>query len=337
MKIFSWNVNGIRAVEKKGALADFLARKNPDIVCFQEIKIDAEQIAKENFDEKYPEYLKFWSHAERKGYAGTAIWSKVAPKTVLTNFPEAILAKYNLHDNFGDAASEGRICAAEFDDFWLLTVYTPNTKNDLGRLKLRQEWDAAFLELAKGLEQGEFSAPKPVFFCGDLNVAHQEIDLTNPKANRGKHGFTDEERAGFSNFLSANFHDIFREQHPDEPELYTWWSHFAKSRERNVGWRIDYFLISGNGAENDKMFASSSHKAHSAKISDGNFVGSEREAQHGGIFTQKIHAEIHPEILGSDHCPVSIELISSEKTEVKNVWLLAGSIWKIAFSRNWME
>ena len=309
MKIFSWNVNGIRAVEKKGTLADFLARKNPDIVCFQEIKIDAEQIAKENFDEQYPEYLKFWSHAERKGYAGTAIWSKIAPKTVLTNFPEAILAKYNLGDNFGDATSEGRICAAEFDDFWLLTVYTPNTKNDLGRLKLRQDWDAAFLELAKGLEQGEFSAPKPVFFCGDLNVAHQEIDLANPKANRGKHGFTDEERAGFSNFLSANFRDIFREQHPNESELYTWWSHFAKSRERNIGWRIDYFLVSGN----DEMFAFSSGISVAQRSE-----AHEQKAEHE-VARIKIHAEIHPEILGSDHCPVSIEFVSNEKTEAKNV------------------
>ncbi|MDO4871893.1 MAG: exodeoxyribonuclease III [bacterium] len=292
MKIFSWNVNGIRAVEKKGLLAEFFAQKNPDIVCFQEIKIDASQISKERFEEKYPEYFKFYSHAERKGYAGTAIWSKIKPQIVLKNFTKNLREKYQLTDQFGDASTEGRICAAFFGDFWLLTVYTPNTKNDLSRLALREKWDAAFLDFAKGLEKGEFSkndfeeseifenqpafekanfAQAPVFFCGDLNVAHQEIDLANPKANRGKHGFTDEERAGFSKFLAFEFEDIFRNQHPNQPELYTWWSHFAKSRERNVGWRIDYFLLSKN-AQN-----------------------------------AKIEAKIHPEIMGSDHCPVSIE------------------------------
>ena len=145
MKIFSWNVNGIRAVEKKGNLAEFLSVKNPDIACFQEIKIDEMQISKENFDEKYPEYFKFYSHAERKGYAGTAIWSKQKPQAILRNFPKKILENFELRDNFGDATTEGRICAAKFNNFWLITVYTPNTKNDLGRLKLRENWDAAFL------------------------------------------------------------------------------------------------------------------------------------------------------------------------------------------------
>ena len=291
MKIFSWNVNGIRAVEKKGNLAEFLSVKNPDIACFQEIKIDETQISKENFDEKYPEYFKFYSHAERKGYAGTAIWSKQKPQAILRNFPQQILDKFNLADSFGDSSTEGRICAARFTDFWLITVYTPNTKNDLGRLKLRENWDAAFLAFVKGLELGEFSCEdfsnnidifendpseiflsKPVIFCGDLNVAHEEIDLSNPKSNRGKHGFTDEERQGFSNFISADLVDIFRIQNPEKAEIYTWWSHFAKSRERNVGWRIDYFVVSKE------------------------------------LNSQNNRAEIHNKILGSDHCPISLEL-----------------------------
>lgn len=263
MKIFSWNINGIRAVERKGALADFLSSQNPDIVCFQETKIDAGQLSKEKFEENYPEYRKFWSHAERKGYSGTAIWSKIKPKQTLHNFSPEILKKYDLSDKFGDASTEGRICAVEFDDFWLVTVYTPNAKNGLERLDLRQKWDAAFLEFIKSFE-------KPVFFCGDLNVAHEEIDLARPKQNRNTHGFTDQERAGFSNFIANGFVDIFRIQHPNEPNFYTWWSYFGKARERNVGWRIDYFLTNSN--ENPK-----------------------------------IDAKIHPEIMGSDHCPVSIE------------------------------
>ena len=292
MKIFSWNINGIRAVEKKGNLAKFLSVKNPDIACFQEIKIDETQILKENFDEKYPEYFKFYSHAERKGYAGTAIWSKQKPQAILRNFPQQILNKFNLADSFGDSSTEGRICAARFIDFWLITVYTPNTKNDLGRLMLRENWDAAFLEFSKGLEDGKFSKedfaenleiieenpqdifkPNSVIFCGDLNVAHEEIDLSNPKSNRGKHGFTYEERQGFSNFISADLVDIFRNQNPERAGIYTWWSHFAKSRERNVGWRIDYFVVSK------------------------------------GLNSQKNKAEIHNEILGSDHCPISLEVM----------------------------
>ena len=284
MKIFSWNVNGIRAVEKKGSLGDFLAKENPDIVCFQETKIQAEQVSSEKFDEKYPEYSKFWSFAERKGYAGTSIWTKIQPEIVVRNFPREILANYNLSDKFGDATKEGRICAAFFGDFWLLTVYTPNAKGGLERLELRQKWDAAFLDFAKKLEQGglknqdfedenstEIFPPAPVFFCGDLNVAHEEIDLARPKQNRGEHGFTDEERAGFSNFVRAGFVDILRAQNPETGKLYTWWSYYGKSRERNVGWRIDYFLTSGE------------KNPH------------------------QVRAKIHPRILGSDHCPVSIE------------------------------
>ncbi len=267
MNIYSWNVNGLRAVENKGALKHFLDQENPDIVCFQEIKIQADQLPPQNLDEKYPDYLKFYSFADRKGYSGTAIWSKVQPIQVLHNFSDEILTEFDLSDAFGDASTEGRICAAEFDDFWLITVYTPNSKGDLGRLKLRQNWDRAFLKFVKKLE-----SQKPVVFCGDLNVAHEEIDLANPKQNRGKHGFTDEERFGFDEFLNASLNDVFRAQHPNEPELYTWWSHYAKSRERNVGWRIDYFITSSS------------------------------------IASKNPKAKIYPQIMGSDHCPISLEI-----------------------------
>jgi exodeoxyribonuclease-3 len=267
MKIFSWNINGLRAVESRGSLEDFLDEKQPDIACFQETKIQASQVKTLKLDEKYPEYKKFYSFAERKGYSGTAIWSKIEPIQVLHNLPDEIRTKFDLADSFGDTSTEGRICAAEFSDFWLVTVYTPNSKGDLGRLVIRQNWDKAFLELIKQLER-----QKPVAFCGDMNVAHQEIDLKNPKANRGKHGFTDEERFGFGEFLNNNFVDIYRTQNPETTDIYTWWSHFAKSRERNVGWRIDYFVLSE------------------------------------GFPRKNVEAKIYPEILGSDHCPVSIEI-----------------------------
>ena len=156
MNIYSWNVNGLRAVENKGALKHLLDQENPDIVCFQEIKIQADQLPPQNLDEKYPDYLKFYSFADRKGYSGTAIWSKVQPIQVLHNFSDEILTEFDLSDAFGDASTEGRICAAEFDDFWLITVYTPNSKGDLGRLKLRQNWDRAFLKFVKKLESGFF-------------------------------------------------------------------------------------------------------------------------------------------------------------------------------------
>lgn len=289
MKIYSWNINGLRAVEKKGKLENFLQVENPDIACFQEIKIDGVQIKKENFDDKYPQYFKYYSHAERKGYAGTAIWSLTKPNAIITNFPDKIISSGELTDDFGDAASEGRICGADFGAFWLVCVYTPNTKNDLGRLPLRERWDKCFLDLVSGLEQGKFSAAefgenvtlisenndifnsKPVLFCGDLNVAHEEIDLANPKQNVGKHGFTNEEREGFSEFIKRGFIDTFRSENPEAREKYTWWSHFAKSRERNVGWRIDYFMASKKPK-----------------------------------FTF-INPKIHSEIMGSDHCPISVE------------------------------
>lgn len=299
MKIFSWNVNGLRSVEKKGALREFFEKENPDIVCFQETKIQAEQALKENFSENYADFEQFWSFAERKGYSGTAIWSKIKPLRVLHNLPEEFLKDDLLHDNYGDATREGRICAAEFEQFWLVTVYTPNAKNKLERMDLRQKWDAEFLKFATKLEQGavsnsDFSSEnieilaenlsedfgkKPVIFCGDLNVAHQEIDLARPKQNRRSAGFTDEERAGISNILNTNFVDTFRNFYPERAKIYTWWSNFGKARERNVGWRIDYFVASTQFFKNQK-----------------------------GQNLQIIDAGIHDDIFGSDHCPVSIEV-----------------------------
>lgn len=275
MKIFSWNVNGIRAVEKKGALKDFLTNENPDIFCMQETKIQSDQCLAEKFDEKYPEYRKYYSFAQRKGYSGTAIWLKNEVEVLqsLHNFSDEILSEIDLYDKYGNAANEGRICAVELKDFWILTVYTPNSKGDLSRIPLRENWDKAFLKFALELQNGKHSAPKPVIFCGDLNVAHTEIDLANPKQNKGKHGFTLQERGGFDNFLENDFLDILRQQNPGTEKLFTWWSYYAKSRERNVGWRIDYFLISKSLEKLAKK------------------------------------AEIYPQIMGSDHCPTSLEII----------------------------
>ena len=298
MKIFSWNVNGIRAVEKKGAFGDFFEKCQPDIACFQETKIDEIQLSKEKFEEKYPDYHKIWSFAERKGYSGTAIWSRVKPLRAIFNFDKNTLESANLTDTYGDATREGRICAAEFADFWLLTVYTPNAKNQLERLDLRQKWDRVFLDFIKKLESGALSNAdfgdggvsifdqnlsdnfdkKPVIFCGDLNVAHQEIDLARPKQNRRSAGFTDEERAGISTIISNDFIDTFRKFYPDATDKYTWWSYLGGARKRNVGWRIDYFLASKNASN---------------------------------MITE---AEIHDDIMGSDHCPVSILISNGEES-----------------------
>lgn len=252
----------------KGAFQDFLAKHNPDILCLQETKANRDQ-----FEIDLPGYKEYWCSAERKGYSGTAIFSKVKPIQVINNFPDDIAEKHSLNtDKYGDKEgkpnAEGRIMAAEFDTFWVLTSYTPNSKGDLSRLELRHKhWDPAFLEYAKRLEK-----TKPVLFCGDLNVAHQEIDLANPGPNIGKHGFTDEEREGFENLLQAGFIDTFRTLHPDEKNAYSWWTHWANARARNVGWRIDYWLAS---------------KSLASKIKE---------------------ASIHADVMGSDHCPVSIEL-----------------------------
>lgn len=264
MKLYSWNVNGIRAVISKGAFQSFIAEHQPDILCLQETKAKQGQA-----EIDLPDYEEFWNSADKPGYSGTAIFSKVKPLTVINGFADAIAEKYDLAgDTYGDPTREGRVISAEFDNFWVVTVYTPNAKGDNSRLSLRHEkWDPAFLEHVTELEKS-----KPVLFCGDLNVAHQEIDLANPKPNVGKHGFTFEEREGFQNFLDAGFVDTFRAANPDKAAAYTWWTHWANARARNVGWRIDYWLVS---------------QAIAADIRN---------------------PQIHPEVMGSDHCPVSIEI-----------------------------
>ncbi|MDN5274297.1 MAG: exoA [Candidatus Saccharibacteria bacterium] len=263
MKLYSWNVNGIRAVDKKGALAEFINKENPDIVCFQETKAHEDQL-----DLEFPEYEKFWNSATKKGYSGTAIWSKVPPLTALYGLPDELVTKYKLDsDKYGDPSNEGRVLALEFEKFYLITVYTPNSKGDLTRLELRhKQWDPAFLEYARS-----YAEKKPVFFCGDLNVAHAEIDLANPKPNVGKHGFTFEEREGFDAMLKNGFYDTFR-LFNTEGGNYTWWTHWANARERNIGWRIDYFLASEKAKPMVKA------------------------------------AEIHAKVMGSDHCPISITI-----------------------------
>jgi exodeoxyribonuclease-3 len=263
MRLVSWNVNGIRAVSKKGLFTPFVAELMPDVICLQETKADQSQS-----DVEVPGYVEHWNSAEKKGYSGTAIFSKTEPLTVVSGLPQESSDQFGvIGDTFGDPRNEGRVLTAEFPDFYLVTVYTPNAKNDLERLSLRHtQWDPAFLHYVKHLEE-----TKPVIFCGDLNVAHTPDDLANPKPNVGKKGFTIEEREGFQNFLDAGFVDTFRLFHEGNG-YYTWWSHFANSRARNVGWRIDYFLVSQS------------------------LVG------------RVAAADIHPGILGSDHCPISLTL-----------------------------
>lgn len=262
IKIYSWNVNGIRAVIRKDTFVPFVKQHQPDILCLQETKAQEGQA---EIDLK--EYQEYWNSAERKGYSGTAIFSKLKPISVVRGLPTQIARNYQLTDEYGDAEVEGRIIAAEYERFYVVTVYTPNAKDDLSRVPLRhQHWDPAFLVYCKQLEQR-----KPVVFCGDLNVAHTEDDLARPKPNIGKQGFTDEERAGFQAFIDAGFVDTFRIFEQGNGH-YTWWSHFAGARARNVGWRIDYVLVSQ------------------------------------ALKTQVKAADIHSDVLGSDHCPVSIEL-----------------------------
>lgn len=263
MKIYSWNVNGIRSVIRKGTFQQFVAEHRPDILCLQETKAQRGQIEIE-----LPDYHEYWHSAEKKGYSGTAIFTRQKPLVTVNGFPDDFAERYNFADELQrDADSEGRVITAEYPDFYVVTVYTPNAKEDLSRLALRAEhWDPAFLAYCQQLEQR-----KPVVFCGDLNVAHTENDLANPRPNRGKKGFTDEERAGFQQFIDAGFVDtlrMFREGNGH----YTWWSHFARSRERNVGWRIDYVLVSSTLRERVKA------------------------------------ADIHADVMGSDHCPVSVTL-----------------------------
>lgn len=249
MKLISWNVNGLRAVLRKNFL-EYLADEQPDVLCLQETKCTPDDV-----EQLWPAgYTTYWNSADKKGYSGTAIFSKARPGQITTGIGVAA------HDR------EGRVLTAEFPDFFLVNVYVPNSKRGLERLPYRQEWDAAFLNYLKKLERA-----KPVIFCGDLNVAHEEVDLANPKANVRNHGFTVEERAGFTAFVRSGYLDTFREFEPGGGH-YTWWSPLSGARSRNVGWRIDYFLLSA------------------------------------ALRPRLKSAFIRPSITGSDHCPVGIEL-----------------------------
>lgn len=263
MKIYSWNVNGIRAVVRKGTFQSFMAAHQPDILCLQETK--AEQGQAEIDLSGYEEY---WNSSQaKKGYSGTAIFTRIKPIAIINDIPEDIAVQAGLEaDKYGSANHEGRVIAAEFDNFYVVTAYTPNAKDDLTRIPLRQKWDAAMTAYCAQLQ-----TLKPVVYCGDMNVAHTEMDLANPKPNVGKKGFTSEERGGFDNWLAAGFVDAFR-LFKQGNGFYTWWSHFANARARNVGWRIDYFLVSDT-------------------------LKSKVQA-----------ADIHPDVLGSDHCPISLTL-----------------------------
>lgn len=263
MKIYCWNVNGIRAVIKKGEFQKFIKEHDPDILCLNETKAEQGQA-----EIDLPQYEEYWNSSKaKKGYSGTAIFTKIKPIAVINDIPAEFVEQGGLvHDNYGHSNDEGRVIAAEFKDFYVVTAYTPNAKDDLTRIPLRQQWDRALMLYCADLQK-----KKPVIYCGDMNVAHTEDDLANPKPNIGKKGFTAEEREGFDNWLKAGFVDTFR-MFTQGNGYYTWWSHFAKSRERNVGWRIDYFLVSES------------------------------------LKSKVVKAEIHPEQMGSDHCPVSIEL-----------------------------
>jgi len=261
MKIYSWNVNGIRAVLKKGDLQRFLEAHDPDILCLQETKAQKEQV-----EIDLPQYDEYWHSAERKGYSGTAIFTKHAPLEIIEGIPDDIASKYALSDSYGDTTKEGRVVTLEFEHFYLSTVYTPNAKDDLSRIPMREAWDPAYIEFIKQLE-----TEKPVIFCGDLNVAHAPDDLARPKENEGKKGFTNEERSGIDSILKAGYVDSFRHFTKGNGH-YTWWSAWGGARDRNVGWRIDYFMVSQ------------------------------------ALMTAVKHARIHADVMGSDHCPVSIDI-----------------------------
>lgn len=247
MKFISWNVNGIRAALKKGFL-DFFLDSDADFFCIQETKCQAGQVELE-----LPGYEQYWNYAEKKGYSGTAIFTKHTPLSV----------KYGVGEE--EAEQEGRIITLEYEHFYIVNVYTPNAQRDLARLPFRLQWEE---KLALYLKQLDIC--KPVIYCGDLNVAHEDIDLKNAKSNKGNSGVTIEERAAMTNLLAAGFVDTFRTLHPERVDAYTWWSYMAKVRERNIGWRIDYFIVSQR------------------------------------LMPQVEQAEIYPQIMGSDHCPVML-------------------------------
>jgi exodeoxyribonuclease-3 len=235
MKLISWNVNGIRAIHRKGTLAELMKQEKPAIVCLQETKAEQHQS-----EVDLPDYEEYWNSSKgRKGYSGVAIFSKEVPISVRFDFPTSLVKRYHLQDGYGDLKSEGRVIVAEYKDFFVVNCYTPNAKPDLSRLEMRHKhWDPAFLAYCKELE-----TEKPVIFCGDLNVAHTPDDLAKPKENEGDHGFTKEQREGVDNMLAAGFVDTFRLFHTGNGH-YTWWSNFGNARARNVGWRIDYFFVS---------------------------------------------------------------------------------------------
>ena len=249
MKFISWNVNGLRAVFGKG-FPEIIQELDADFVCLQETKMQAGQL-----EADLPSYHTYWNYAEKKGYSGTAIYTRHEPLSV----------SYGIGINHHD--TEGRVITLEYTDFYLITVYVPNSQDDLRRLGYRMTWEDDFRAYLVELDK-----KKPVIVCGDLNVAHQEIDLKNPKSNRRNAGFTDEERGKFQELLDAGFIDTFRYFHPDQRDIYSWWSYRFKARERNSGWRIDYFVTSQR------------------------------------LAPQLASAKIHTEIFGSDHCPVELVL-----------------------------
>lgn len=248
-KMISWNVNGLRACVQKGFL-DFFKEADADIFCIQESKLQEGQI-----ELPLEGYHQYWNYAKKKGYSGTAVFSKEEPVSV------AYGIGIEEHDQ------EGRVITLEFGTYYLVTVYTPNSQNELARLPYRMEWEEAFLAYLKGLEE-----KKPVIFCGDLNVAHKEIDLKNPKTNRRNAGFTDEEREKFTKLTESGFIDTYRYFYPDQEGVYSWWSYRFRAREKNAGWRIDYFCVSESLRDSLR------------------------------------DARIHTEVMGSDHCPVELQI-----------------------------
>lgn len=249
MKLVSWNVNGLRACVRKGFL-NYFQEVDADIFCVQEIKLQNGQIELD-----LPGYYQYWNYAEKKGYSGTAVFTKIKPLSVSYGFEP------------GEVEKEGRIITLEFDTFYLVNCYTVNAQRDLARLPYRLEWEDRMFAYLQELDK-----KKPVIYCGDLNVAHQEIDLKNPKSNEGNSGFTPEEREKMTRLLNAGFIDSFRYLYPEKRDAYTWWSYMNKARERNIGWRIDYFILSD-------------------RLKDG-----------------LTNSEIHADVLGSDHCPIALTI-----------------------------
>ena len=249
MKLISWNVNGLRACMQKGFL-DYFKQADADIFCLQETKMQEGQLELD-----LPGYFQYWNYAEKKGYSGTALFTKEKPLQVTYGIG------VEEHDH------EGRVITAEYKDFYVVTVYVPNSQRELARLDYRMKWEEAFLAYLMGLRE-----KKPLVYCGDLNVAHQEIDLKNPKTNHQNAGFTDQERNCFTKVLESGFLDTFRYFYPDQKEIYSWWSYMGQARAKNVGWRIDYFVAS---------------EALKGRLAD---------------------AGIHAQVMGSDHCPVELDL-----------------------------